>query len=96
MIYFDELYVSEKLKKDQKKIINFIRAGKLYRNVYIIYLNDDTNRPELMHGIFFNQIYMQTKRVKILGITDSKGDGVDFISRYTSDMLGVIYDGAEV
>lgn len=95
MIYYDNLYISDELKKDEKEIINFIRAGKLYKNVYIIYLNDDTGKPELMHGIFFNQIYMQTKRVKILGITDRKADGVNYISRYTSNMLGAVYDEAD-
>ena len=95
MIFYDDLYISEKLEKDKKNIINYIRAGKLYKNIYLIYMNDNTNRPELMHGIFFNHIYMQTKRIKLLGITDTKADGVDFILKYVSGMYDAKYDGAE-
>lgn len=83
MLIYKDLFFSDKLKNKKNKIINALRHGKLIDpNVYVIYLNDNTNLPELMQGYFFNQIYFQIKKVKIIGITASKDEGIDFLTDY--------------
>lgn len=96
MIKFDDLYISEKLRSDRNLIINQIRHGKCFRpDVFIIYKNENTGRPELMQGFFFDQLYMQINSTYIYGITDSREDGVKYISRHLASQFDAVFDEDE-
>ena len=83
MLVFDDIYISDKLIKKKKKIISALRHGKMFdSNVFVIYLNTNTNLPEIMQGYFFNQIYFQSTSVRLLGLTDSKDEAINYLIEF--------------
>lgn len=89
MIVYDDLYVSESLVKDKKNIIRNLRHAKMFRpDIFIVYLNDNTDKPEVMQGFFFNQIYYQVGRTVILGITKSREEAVNYMAELMAGRFG--------
>lgn len=80
MVAAKDLYVSEKLKDKSDSIIKKLRFGKFVPGVFVIFLNEESGKPEFMKSVFFCQKYLQTIKLTILGITDSYDDAVLYLA----------------
>lgn len=96
MITFsDNLFVSEKLKKNQKHLINKLRAGDSDTHFYVVYKNGENGRPEMMHSVYFRNRLFQVMDLKVYGITSTKPEAVKVLAGLYTDMNDLILDDDE-
>jgi len=90
--FCDELYVSDKLKNDQKHLIAKLRHGDADTHFYVIYRNDENGHYEYMHSVFFRNQYLMLLPLTVFGICDNASDALNYLAYVYSKDKGYEYD----
>ena len=96
MITFsDNLFISEKLKKNQKHLINKLRAGDTDTHFYVVYKNGENGKAEMMHSVYFRNKLFQVMNLEVHGITATKPEAVKVLAGLYADMNDLILEDDE-
>lgn len=92
MITDKDLYISDSLKSKYKSIVTKLRHGKLVTGLFVIVLNENTGRPEVMKSVYFCQKALHRVNHIILGLTDSYDDAILYLAKrvaagYDADVI---------
>lgn len=79
VIFHEDLYVSEKLKKKESKLRRSLRLRRGLFGVYIIALCDGNDQVEIFDAMVLKQPHFRKATVRIIGLSDSAQDATDYV-----------------
>ena len=75
------LYVSDGLKAKRKRICHQLLREKGLNNLYVIYVNEYTHKPEILHSIFLRQSYYRNHPLKVIGLAENRELAMEYVAR---------------
>ena len=78
MILMPNCFVDESIKRPDK-VIKKLNKGSLIKGYYIVYLNKDTGRLEIISSRMFLQKYFKEREYNVSALLKSKEDAFEYI-----------------
>ena len=79
MIFADDLYISEALRKKSSLIKRKLRYGEFVNGVYVIYIKND-GKYEFMKSTYFIQKSVMSFRYNVCALVDSYDEALMFLA----------------
>ena len=87
MKYYHALYMSDKLKTKQKKILDKIESGKWQLDKYLIVLSaNKNNQLEFFNSAILLQEAMMKEEMLVVGIADGYDEAMNLVKRITEEV----------
>lgn len=80
MHFSKDLYISDKLKSKEKKLIRSIKYDKGFSKVYLIYKNPRNNEIEFMPSYYFRQKYLKKIPFEIIGMVSKYDEAIEYLA----------------
>ena len=94
MKYYCDLYLSKSLIKKQKEIIRKLEAKKFLINKFLIVLSDNEDEYlEIYNWTVLTQPLFNPNEMFVIGIADSYGDALQYITKLTQTVYEETKDG---
>jgi len=78
MILLPNCFVDESIKHPDK-LVRKLNKGSLIKNYYIVSLNNDTNKLEIISSRMFVQKYFKEREYNVAALLKSKEDAFEYV-----------------
>ena len=93
MKWYRELYISENLYPDSRKVIDKIRKGKFTPGIYLIALpQNEENMLDVYPLLELRQKYYKKKELYVVGIARGYDEAIELVSSMVMDVYEATKD----
>ncbi len=87
MVLYKELYVSDELKKKEKKVLHKIRNGQMQLNIYVITLSQsESNQLDIFNVALLVQKKISIEHTFIVGISKGYEAALVLVEKIVQDI----------